>query len=160
MTSDPEGSESSDSKDPSRRTRKKIKKEELGRPQYGSHDLAHILEVPELLRNAHGCQGPPCHLRGYLWAVNAREMLPWAGSVAPACDLGTQPSHYLASQRTLLCSWHRLGACVSPEWNTCRHHVKGYCETRQSMTMKLDEGDRAAGSRRSQKRGKRLHMRN
>ena len=92
MTSDPEGPESSDSKDPRRRTGKKIKKEELGLPHYGSHDLARSLEVPECLRNAHGCQGPPRHLHGYLWAVNARETLPRATPGNPAWGLGTPPS--------------------------------------------------------------------
>lgn len=63
---------------------------------------------------------------------------------------GFHKSHYSEPYVTLLYSWHRLGPSGSAEWTACLHNLKGYCETRQSTTTKINEGNTVTGSRFSQ----------
>ena len=129
-------------KGPSRRAR--------GSPHCGSHKQTDFLEVspkpakPNTLQCTWLSRSPMPQL-----GTPTIETQTWSSTEA-ALWSGLHKSHHSESYLTLLYSWHRLGPSGSPEWSACLHSLKGYCETRQSMTTKINEGDRVAGSRASQ----------
>lgn len=134
---------------------------ESGSPHCGSHNQAHIAEVLEAHEmqpspNAQGYLGPPRHM----WDTYRQQTLQrLCAEQVPQLLWPGDPTSPIFTALTLLHSWHRLGTCVS--WmGHCLHILKGHCETRQSTTMKINDGDEPAGSRLSQERGEQINRRN
>lgn len=102
----------------------------LGLPHCRSCNQSGSLEVPASLGNpthptAHGFLAP-----GDTYHRNSDLQFP---QTCPAMGR-LHKSHYCKSHLTLLYSWHGLGPRGPPEWSTCLHSLKGYCEPRQSTT--------------------------